>query len=543
MNEMLKNCWLARVLFALIDGVRAGFDRSVIGRICAFLRRQYASSGIRRWYERFLDGNNGVCNSAYGRLERWCGRMLQRIGAWASRIWKASLLRKFCLWCLRIWDASIPGRFCCRVGLTFKRFALLLFGLYLPIHYVMRNVDFLSRFASVWDELLFLCALVYVIYRTAAGKDRTADRVSSLGIVIWLFIALAFALMCINAPVRSIAVSGFRATVQYMLWFFVIIRLIDDDGDFLILSGAIAAVGLGMALHGVYQYIVAAPIPASWMSQTEMSVRSRAYSITGSPNILGCFLVLTAPFIVGLAYYLKNRWLQVFCWCCAGVMALALLVTFSKGAWLGAAVAVVFFAALQDRRLFFPIAAAIPCALLVPSVANRITYLFTSDYATASAVGGRTIRWQIGSQLMRENPVLGFGLGRFGGAVAMQNQILEQTEEFYYFYMDNYYLKIGVEMGYGGIAMFVLLMAVLLICGLRAVGYLKRSRSRLAPAAVGIYSGLMGVMAHCYFENIFEEPYMMALYWGMAASLVAAEAVARRRGSGQENPNLQEKGS
>jgi len=38
--------------------------------------------------------------------------------------------------------------------------------------------------------------------------------------------------------------------------------------------------------------------------------------------------------------------------------------------------------------------------------------------------------------------------------------------------------------------------------------------------AVGIFSGLCGVLVHCYFENIFEEPYMMAYFWGMAAMLM-----------------------
>ena len=38
--------------------------------------------------------------------------------------------------------------------------------------------------------------------------------------------------------------------------------------------------------------------------------------------------------------------------------------------------------------------------------------------------------------------------------------------------------------------------------------------------AVSIFSGLAGVLVHCYFENIFEEPYMMAYFWGLAALLM-----------------------
>ena len=36
----------------------------------------------------------------------------------------------------------------------------------------------------------------------------------------------------------------------------------------------------------------------------------------------------------------------------------------------------------------------------------------------------------------------------------------------------------------------------------------------------GMLSGMAGVLVHCYFENIFEEPYMMAIFWTIAAMTV-----------------------
>jgi hypothetical protein len=40
---------------------------------------------------------------------------------------------------------------------------------------------------------------------------------------------------------------------------------------------------------------------------------------------------------------------------------------------------------------------------------------------------------------------------------------------------------------------------------------------------------MMGVLVHCYFENIFEEPYMMAYFWGLAAALQRLGAISRER--------------
>ena len=123
--------------------------------------------------------------------------------------------------------------------------------------------------------------------------------------------------------------------------------------------------------------------------------------------------------------------------------------------------------------------------------------------------------------LQESNPVLGFGLGRFGGAVAMQNKVIEETKDFSYFYMDNYYLKTLVEMGYLGLAFFILLLFGLVLWSLRSIGrtgYTKGDRTRVL--AVSMFAGMCGVLVHCYFENIFEVPYMMAYFWSMAAAVM-----------------------
>ena len=139
--------------------------------------------------------------------------------------------------------------------------------------------------------------------------------------------------------------------MEYLFWFFLVTRLIENDRDFAVFYGALVVMALCIAAHGIYQYIVAAPIPSSWVSQTEASVRTRVYSLTGSPNIMGSLLVLFAPMVAGLAYYSSKMWVKVLAVCATGMMCLSCIFTFSKGAWGGLAVAVVIFAIFLDRRL------------------------------------------------------------------------------------------------------------------------------------------------------------------------------------------------
>ena len=56
---------------------------------------------------------------------------------------------------------------------------------------------------------------------------------------------------------------------------------------------------------------------------------------------------------------------------------------------------------------------------------------------------------------------------------------------------------------------------------LRSIGRTKLCETdRTRVLAVSLFSGMCGVMVHCYFENIFEVPYMMAYFWSMAAAVL-----------------------
>lgn len=80
-----------------------------------------------------------------------------------------------------------------------------------------------------------------------------------------------------------------------------------------------------------------------------------------------------------------------------------------------------------------------------------------------------------------------------------------------------------VEMGYCGLAAFCLMLLGFLA---RPAGpFTARRRTsrpgldRLFPLCAGMFAGLCGVIVHCFFENIFEEPYMMAYFWSIAGLL------------------------
>ncbi len=506
--------WKGSLLCRFLSYLMAIWPDSAVCRLGACLRRIWRGSLLYRPLTRALDSEPEACEASL------LARLVTRFHAWLHGFTRlraavhSSLAARIYGALLRVCAGSRLLGWAFRGGMG--RILLVLLALYVPVDYFLRDVLPIPLLGSVWDELLLLLCVAWALWMRMDGKVACKARITPLHVPVLLFLLIGLAEMLLVSPYFSIAVSGYRATVQYILWFFVVVSLLRSDGDFFAVYGTFVAVGLVIALHGIYQYIIAVPIPSSWMSSSEQSVRTRVYSIFGSPNIMGDFMVMVAPLAAGLFFYCKKAWQKLLFAAVTFCMCLACLFTMSRGAWIALAVAVLIFVAIIDRRL---LAAAVVCcvgALFLPFVWSRVSYLFSEDFWYLSTNGGRASRWGLGiSYLYRTNPVFGIGLGMFGGAVAMQNRALHWI---WYTYVDNYYLRIFAEMGWVGIVSYACMMLALLVTGVRSC-YRLREQKREKALAAGIFSALAGVLTHCFFENIFEEPYMMACFWILAALL------------------------
>lgn len=542
MTEIVRNSFLVRLVLRIYEALRRFWLSSALGRIWAGWHESWLQSNTKVHWDAWTGMDDPAEHSVYARLLRGIERVLQKIGVWLEN----SLLYRFLIWLrdgyLKLSSGSPLFSRINRVPL--HRWFLLLFPCYLVIEYALRDLLHIAILASVWEELYIMAGIALVLWRTCLKQSDGFRRATALEPALLLYMAVGVLLVMLNQPFPAIAWAGYRAQVEYIVWYFILLRLIDDEADAKAVALGFGAVVTLLALHGIYQYIVAVPIPSSWVSQTEMGVRTRVFSLTGSPNIFGSLLVMAAPTAAACLYYFKNGWMKFLALCATGAICLSILFTFSRGAWVGLVVAILIFSLYMDKRLLGLMGMAMAAVLvLIPSITSRLTYLFTNDYAEASAVGGRALRWETGRALLHENsPWLGFGLGRFGGAVAMNNQVLDKTDEFEYFYMDNYYLKTLVEMGYLGIIFYIVALIAFAVMALRAIhacnqgraygladDALTRNNGSLKCLAAGLFAGMAGVLVHCYFENIFEEPYMMAYFWGLAACLQRLGAVSKER--------------
>lgn len=485
--------------------------------LCCYLLQSVANAWHASWCCKTLTGLlSRAPRHSDSRLHHLAGKINARLEAASSGVTRTVQESIFCRIYRALYHAFQNSRL---LGWLFAHgttgVLLFLIGGYVVWDWLLRDIMAVPVFSSLWDEMLLAVSALWLVYQRTSKQCRLTVSDTPLDAPVLLFLAVCLALFVLQFRYPDINTAGLRATVQYILWFFVVTRLLRDDGDCIRLYSLMVLIASAIGLYGVYQYIVGAPMPAHWVDQSEASVRTRVYAIFSSCNIMGDFMVLFAPMAAGIAYAAKDKRIKLLAWACTLIMCLSCLLTMSRGAWIAMAVAILLFALLVDLRLLVLVGVAGCVALCLPFVQSRIGYLFTDAYEASANRGGRSIRWEkaIG-YLFRYNPIWGMGFGIFGGAIAVQHPIRPQLD---YFYTDNYYVKILCETGFTGLFSFIVMMLGVLWTGLKAWFRNQQKKSRMSPLCAGMLSGMAGVLVHCYFENIFEEPYMMAVFWIIAA--------------------------
>ncbi|WP_353093403.1 O-antigen ligase family protein [Tissierella praeacuta] len=383
---------------------------------------------------------------------------------------------------------------------------------YFVLDFIIRRTRGLAVLGSIWDELALIILTLYIITKRILSGGKIKHNFTPMGLPATIYIIMGICHVLIIAPNLGIAIEGFRAVFQHILWYFIATQFIRSIEDSERVINLMLSIGLFMGVHAVYQYIARVPMPGNWVDTTE-NIKTRAFSIVGSPNILGVIFVLFIPIAISMFITHKNKYMKMFYLCASGFMTLGLLLTLSRGAWLAFALAMFIFIISLNPRLIVPFMAFVGIFILFGgSLSQRLLFMLSPVYLVKSAAGGRLYRWDIGLKMWRRNRLFGVGLGRFGGAVAINNQLAP-------FYLDNYYLKTLTEMGIYGIVGLAFVVICFIIFSIKIIRYQDDIRKRIV--AIGLFSGAIGVLAQNFVENIFEVPAMIIYFWIVIALINA----------------------
>lgn len=395
---------------------------------------------------------------------------------------------------------------------------LLLF--YPIIDYVLRKIIPIPIVSSFWDDGVLVVLLGFALLAYFVN-ERPLPGIKH---VLTAFFVLGLALMVSDMDNFKVSVEGFRAIYEYVLAFFVGFYLIKSTDDLNKYIKVLTFVGFIVGLYGVMQVALGIETTQGWVNEGE-TMKTRAYSIVTSPNVLGSYMAFIAPIAMGLVLQSKTTKDRMIWGAITLIVIAALLFTGSRGAWFAFAAVILFGCSLWNRKIavYLLIAGMIGLAALwalpdstplVGSVKNRIDTLFSADYWEKSTSDGRIKRWTDAYHQMRLEPLFGAGLGHHGGAVGYRH--------FGTIYTDSYFFKSIAELGLLGIGMLVTLAVMIIRYCLALVRRLTDTPNYFL--ALGVLCGMFAVSLHNLVENIFEVPFMLIYFWligGFVTGLLA----------------------
>lgn len=392
---------------------------------------------------------------------------------------------------------------------NFERGAYLV-GIYPILYYLATQT---SSLASIWDELLIIFCVCIWFYRWLVDRRDFSFNWSPVDFPLIQFFFVAIALFVI-ASFDSLGFDGLRANIEYVFFFFIVVKLLRSENGAKNLVKIMVFTGVFMSVIGIYQYIAKVETPAYWTDKVETTSGPRVFSIVGSPNVLGCLLAMLIPLAVSLIFSERHVLQKLLYTCATGLMGICILLTGSRSSWIALGLALIIYAILSKKYKLI-IALIVIAALaytFVPTVQSRIGYLLDPEYIASSFRGGRFSKWPKAIQMFNTSPIFGTGFGQFGGAVATNNNVKGA------FYVDNYYLKAAVEMGIFGLIAFLVAIYNGVVWPLRAI---KKVDDKVSQ---GIIQSGFGAMIGILFTNIvlnnFDAPSVTTYFWTISAICV-----------------------
>jgi putative inorganic carbon (HCO3(-)) transporter len=244
-----------------------------------------------------------------------------------------------------------------------------------------------------------------------------------------------------------------------------------------------------------------------------------------SPNNFAAWLITVLPIVIASIFVRFRRFFMPL-----RILIKALLVasfisslflmarTFSRGAWLGFAVSMVFISifgymySTRKLKLFatlgiFVLAASISLAFMVQPLSERLLTLKQGF----DKAGFRRYNWREAAAIIKDYPVLGAGPNTYT-AIGPKYKLRKRGG----IYPHNSYLHFAAEVGLLGIGAFLWFLYRFFALG---IGQLKARKDIML---LGILGGVMAILVQSFFDTTFYSLQLNMFLWfmfGLAVSL------------------------
>lgn len=402
------------------------------------------------------------------------------------------------------------------------------FGMLLVLQYPSSGV-----FAAVFTAplipfsslpLVGICiwTMISLIIKSVSDSGFRWKR-NGTGAALMLFLAVLL-VSCIFSFARSASLTVWVMYFVLVNFYFAVINTMDTREKIYALLRVFVISGVLVAVYGVMQYAFGWTTTNAWIDEEMFEEETmRVYSTLGNPNVLGEFLLLVLP--VAVVFFLKDKTKSLSKWCflgISGIVFLCLILTQSRGCWLGFMLAAALFVTFYEGRwwAFVPL---VLCALPFVLPDSIIERLLSIGDMGDSSTSYRVFIWMGAMGIVRNYFMGGIGMGE---AAFSEVYPLFSYNAIIAPHSHNTYLQLLVEGGIPALGMFLAVLAVFFkgthsgyVCG--------EKKSEDSAMLLGLASGITGFLLQSMFDYTFYNYRVMGIFF-MLMGITAALAYAAK---------------
>lgn len=283
------------------------------------------------------------------------------------------------------------------------------------------------------------------------------------------------------------------------------------------------------SLSAIYQKVSGWRPPRSWLDAAFEEDLVRVVGTFDNPIFLAEVLGLTLPIVLALLVKRKDFGDKTFLAICTALQGYALILTYSRGAWLGFIASLGLLTVFFDKRL---IALGLILALAVSFLAPKILVkrLLSSFSFTDSSNSYRVSIWRGSIDLAKTYLFRGVGLGAESFSQTYPEHMIVQTPAPH---AHSLYLETAIEVGVLGFAAFFWFFLLWGTGTLKAIFSqdLKRGERWLR---VGFLAGAVASVAGHLLQGLVEytwyNPRVTAIFWAIVGAS-AGDAFREKEGT------------
>lgn len=401
--------------------------------------------------------------------------------------------------------------------LTLVIFALICFIAVSPEIGLVITIFFLPFCSFTSSPTVALCGLVFTttfFYIIKLIRGKRVFKLELLDAVVLLFGILVYLSSVFSAGGEA-SKSAAIVSCALMAGYFLLVNLMRTETWIKRCVFALVSSGAIVALIGILEYFFGES-SGKWLDASLFSdIKVRVVSLFDNPNVLATYLVLIFPFALNFLVQSKKRnekFLSAFV--CTAFL-LAIVFTWSRGAWLATAISALIFLTVYSRktlRIFGVTLLAAPAIpmLLPENVLLRATSILNfSD----SSISYRMYTWIGSLRVAQDNFLGGIGYGtdafsRIYPAYAFSG--IEAAE-----HSHSLLLQILIGMGIGGLLAFLVFVFLYFQ---KTLEYVKKPKDNSTKFyVVAAVSAVVAALVMGIFDYVWYNYRVFYIFWIVVA--------------------------